>query len=318
MLTHSVQSIVLKVTLFGVIILSVAVVSAKGNDQYRREHQGASYARDAAQLWLKGSHGYRVTVRISQRSAQLIVRKAHTASIYMTHNARLRHRELFARFGELGRFHMRFDREGGWHKRRDACGSNQRSVAGVFHGYAHFRGEGDFTEISAKSAVGIMTSGRKEHCEAAAGRAYPDPTASRSKEGITVFSLGGRGYTRVTGGRYAVSELKAWETKLDVQLGSWAIARSAAPFSASRSLRSGGVEIVRLVAAAGTQGALSIGSHAEATVKPPAPFRGVGRLEACRLGSWAGDLTANFPGEEVDLTCSNCWVRVYPVARNGC
>jgi hypothetical protein len=305
-------------------IFAVLPVLARGDGQRGYEYRPAIGGRGvgsakSAELWLKGSHNYRMTVRISQHGAQLIVQKGHTAAIYTTHDARLRHSSVFARFGRFGRLKMRFIRRGWSHKRVEtlACGS-RRWVSGVFRGQARFHGEHNFSVASAKSALGRIDNNEPEDCKVTTRQPRLESSDSRSRQEIIVFSLGERGHTRFTGGQGALSELRSWEASTDVRLGSRAIAQSVVPFSAIRSLRVGGIEIVRLIASSGARKALSVGENGEATVRPPAPFQGVGHLAACRLSSWAGNLTARFPGEDVDLTSSKYWALVYPGAKNSC
>ncbi len=185
-----------------------------------------------------------------------------------------------ASFGPLGRVAVNYRPVGGTETRVGRCGRTISYAAGYYEGTIEFHGEGGYTDLSASAAPGDL----KFLCGTA--------TVVVSGSGIDGAVL--------SAGSLAGSGLFFQAVKNHPGAKSF--------FRASSYESNGDVGIVRLVRATAGPAAFRVTrSFRTATVTPPPPFAGTGRLRrpSGNRPHWTGNLTVDFPGHPgVPLTGS--------------
>jgi hypothetical protein len=258
---------------------------------------------------LRGSNGYWVEVSADhtqgEKKAKVTVKavteryKVAMQSTAYSIRTRLNADGGFdAKLPGLGRIDVSFEQTKA-HKVRIADGPhcNDRSQLirkGVFRGTISFRGERGFTAVHGQSALGRILERDHLVChepeDGVPGITEPggaemppgtyDPAVSASRPGITFWAAGPPATEPPTasGGIPAVAFEATYST---ARRGIQIFTRASVDSGSNRFLVPG-----------------PLGALTDATVEPPAPFKGSGtyHLESPTTASWTGDLSVAFPG----------------------
>jgi hypothetical protein len=237
---------------------------------------------------LRGSNGYRVEVLTLGRTlAVLGTSKGQVGASYAV-QGKISANRIEARFGSLGRISVRFvpsppPRDKG-SQRRQCDRPIGLSEKGTFQGTIRFAGESGYTKVNSHRASGFVIGIRQEACGAGQNAATSEaflPT------GLT---------THLT----AIAKKKGKTYSLDAsRFGN----EDQLSLNASVQERRPRMDILRVASArVGGKNAFvstEVGSHpAQATLKPPKPFSGIGVFQesSSLSASWRGSIAAWFPG----------------------
>jgi hypothetical protein len=268
-----------------------------------RIESSVSYAC-AAEFTLPASNGYRITVSADPEGrsdgVELTV-AGHGANVQYIVPGKAGADTIKARFGDLGEVSVRFHASG---RERDVrvpkkCMKERPRVVtsrlGRFVGTIKFRGEGGYTQVSARSAQGgtgdpLTNTAKKLQCE------FRESEAERRREleSVSLEAAPPRAGIFFNAGRLfgdfpaLAGKGKALPPKGDRYL-----------FFVLAGERVGQMSIIRTTGAIGdAQDFLFDDALASATVRPPAPFTGSGSYlrNADGSTSWTGNLSVPVPG----------------------
>jgi hypothetical protein len=238
---------------------------------------------------LSASHGYTLRALAlgnshTGKGAILIFVANRTSSVFYATRAVVTETSIEADLGSVGRIDVDFVFSGTARKERGACGGKSVSFdSGRWEGVIDFHGEQGYSDAQVKSARGEGKLALSVLCAETVG---PDGIGGNSPGALLTAHL--RSHPKV--------EFEAMKNSPS----------RPARFTASIAERRGTMEISRTAAAVAGPGAFAFDiPSGTATVEPPAPFAGVGKLRRSPAGqsNWQGDLTVDFPGHrDVALT----------------
>jgi hypothetical protein len=215
------------------------------------------------------------------RHVSLYIGRRHDAIQYFTrgHSGR---EGLSGTFGRFGSVDVRFEPEGDprFYPGPDWCTGGSTVQRGTFTGTVEYLGDGVYSPASTTQAHGTVMVTRMA-CDLA--EPPPDPEPPRPEDRATALEVWSGGNPET-----ATSSFEALQQD----------GKRHAFFYASAESEEDDVEIYRTVyrAAPSDRFAFSMHEH-EAQVSPPPPFAGDASLTRSAQGkSWAGPLTADFPG----------------------
>jgi hypothetical protein len=246
----------------------------------------SGYSPTAA-LSLNGSKGYFLFLEGSGRTVTLtvIARDFQGVASYET-RGRVSANAIRARFGNRGRILVAFRPSGRIkrkHPPRRCKGEPRTTVPGVFVGRIKFRGEENFTRVSAGRAKGSLRFSSRWRCKTNPGFGrVPSPpevddttlleaTASRSRRSFGV---------------------SGWRPPEE---------HGSTLFSATSIERRGSLKIERFALALGPERTFIFDEAlSSATVAPPLPFHGsaIYLLNPDGTANWSGSLSVDFPGAD--------------------
>jgi hypothetical protein len=301
-----------------VLIVLASAAGASAASRAHRRHVQVFRPAAAASLLLGVHGGYQVGVLFEEPDlAMLVVAKRDKSNFgvqettYGTHfHGSLPGGRLSADFGAAGSVAVRFRPDGSVRERRPfkSCeGKASRTESGHWVGKISLHGEDDYLAVSTGSAGGELDRTFRLRCRVKHAVPQPRPESLRERVepqvGSTLSSI-------VFG---TVSSLVAVRREAGRVVELWAAhvtgAGPGAEVEAGAFEYQGGVPVGRLVqipeAPAGTLVTTLPGEHpATATLKPGAPFSGVGSYLATSptTHSWTGTLAVRFPGLVAPLT----------------
>lgn len=129
--------------------------------------------RASAFIVLEGSNGYEVLIGTVGRWVVLETLTRRVSATYMV-PGKVTPRGIQARFGRLGRIAVEFAPLGGPRRGRDRC-KRPPTPLGIFRGRIEFRGEDAYTEVSERSAIGLLFAPKPRHCRRAKARLSARP-----------------------------------------------------------------------------------------------------------------------------------------------
>jgi hypothetical protein len=242
---------------------------------------------------LRNGDGYQVTVTGFGPTVSLAVHrpKRPIETTYLVHG-KVTKNSIRATFPGLGRVDVRFRPAHPTSKgKRPRCDSVVRGLHGVFAGQIRFRGENDYTTVSAHRAKGrLMDFGLLRHCS---GQVSFHGGRSRAALVKSILGFGGpkAKTTRV---------LAEWKQPLGgVFFEATRVGRDHTEFFAIEQHTLGRLAVIHIAHAEGSEKRLaSDPALTFAGVTPPAPFSGSADLRHDPDGRkrWSGTLTASFPG----------------------
>lgn len=264
-------------------------------------------AQPQARLVTQGAHRFRIMITISKTQATLVASRRHSAALYRTDRAEVSGNEFKASFGPFGDVAVTF------HQRDDAmhsgymgaeCGTSPSSdsISGVFIGTVRFRGESDFTHVGVHRLGGTVVGSTAAQGRSCNGRTMADHARSQANA-LRAFGRSHDGdLVRFAVGTGALTEIRGWESRVEVPLGLSSLDHDGVPFAASSIGNHHGIQIVRLAAARDKTGALSVDEDGRVIVAPKTePFAGLAQLDGCAPDSWRGSLRVSFPGHVEQL-----------------
>jgi hypothetical protein len=243
----------------------------------------------SADLRLAGSNGYTVGIHASRGRVTAYMGRKHGTSYYEA-PGRVTRDGVKARFGKFGRVSVSF------RERRVirvpsgefGCRGGPEVVRhGVFVGTIRLRGEGGYTKVTATRARGQTTVVPRWRCRGGS------PGFSEAPDQVGLAAVCGRDGFTALGTRSVEQGPRVFP---DEDTSTW--------FLASALERRGRIRIIRLAfARAGRSAFLFDDALTFATVRPPPPFHGVGRLtrDPAAGGTWKGTLSVDFPGRTLNL-----------------
>lgn len=242
-----------------------------------------------AEFRVAGSHDYRVGIYASRDRVTVFAARRHAASYYEA-KGRVTPRGVEARLGRYGRIAVSF-RERSVKRvpsRTFGCSGGPEVVrSGVFVGTIRFRGEGGYTRVAARRARGRTTVSPRWRCSGGRGGDLTTP------DQVVLAAGCGRGGFSVVGHRSVDKGPRVFPDE-----------DTTTSFLAAFLERRGRMRVVRVAfVRSGRRAFLFDEAFSFATVEPPAPFHGVGRLvrDPSGAGSWEGTLSVDLPGRTVDL-----------------
>jgi hypothetical protein len=258
---------------------------------------------------VRGSHGYKISVRGSVKGVVLIASRRHSAVVYFDDEGWANESGIYANFGDLGEISVSF-REAGGSTRRLPHGPLRHCHArngaldrfGTFSGWIEFHGEHGFTEVVRPRARGRVSPERKLRCsvreEAGVGRLESGPGALT----ISAFTLAKRVVS--TAGPEALSKLR-WRAGIGPFLHLSRLPRRGAAFVVEQDDERDGTLIGRVAVAKGGRKTFEVKrSYGVVRIRPPRPFSGEATYSACEkddwpnssLSGWRGSLVVDLPG----------------------
>lgn len=244
-------------------------------------------SQPVAELELKGSGGYSLTVVGGGRSVGLLAFKGLGAIASYEARGRVTPRGIQASFGGLGRVAAEF-RPSGRIKRerppRGCRGGVRKTYPGLFVGTIRFRGEQGYTRGSVKRARGSMEIGPAWRCKGQGNEAGGPPLPDLDGEGTVLEATSTRGRLAFVAAAFRPPE-----------------ERGLTLFSASSTERRAGMTIERAATVFGPErGFVFDAGLGTATVAPPRPFSGSATLAPAPGGTtaWAGTLKVDLPGRK--------------------
>jgi len=254
----------------------------------------------SVEMKLRGSHGYSVRIGADDhRIVSIIVSKGSTFASYSV-PGRATSEGIEANFGKLGRISVRFTPARSSARRKRGC----RVLRGHFRGVIRFRGELDYTQVTAKSSRGAVNPpGGGRRCNARAATrpgvdSSPNVRDLLARAAEPDFGITGVGAAAHMGGRTVVFyDVEALEITPDAKV---------VPFL---TITIGGTEERRGRISISRLALLILGRRVAfpsppgqqpltATVKAPKPFQGTGSyLEVPDAEpTWTGDFSVSLPG----------------------
>jgi hypothetical protein len=237
---------------------------------------------------LSGSNGYRIQVlTLGRRLALLEASKGQVGASYAV-QGKISGNRIEARFGSLGHISVRFvpsPHPRGKGSQRQGCDEPiDLSEKGTFQGTIRFAGEHGYTKVSSHRASGVVIGIGQEGCGIAKSAA---PSEALPLSGLTTRLTA---VAKKNGKTYSLDASKVDDDN-QLSLNAWIQERRPR------------MEIFRVASAivGGENSFLStaVGSHpAQATLKPPKPFSGIGVFQenSPLSASWRGSIAAWFPG----------------------
>lgn len=270
------------------IVLSLVVLSLAGPAGAAAKATLPPRSHPIAELELKGSGGYSVTVIGNRGTVGLLAIKGLAGIASYETRGRVTPRGIQARFGGLGRVAVQFRPSGRVRRKRPprGCkGAVRKIYPGVFLGTIRFRGEQGYTRVSTRRSRGSMETSAPWRC-----RGNQDPEGEAGGP-----SLPGADTTALeatsTRGRLAFAAVALRPPE----------ERGVTVFSASSTERRRGMVIERAATTLGPERSflfdIGLGT---ATVSPPRPFSGTATLatEPDGMTSWTGSLKVDLPGRK--------------------
>jgi hypothetical protein len=275
-------------------------------------HYSKQPASVSAELHLRGTHGFRVSLYVSDGRSVIVsaskeVSKSGSESVdyFTVHPNGPAHAfdrgELNVRVGRLGRFHARFvPTSTKTEAAVPGCKGEATTVEkGFFVGSLAFHGERDYTSVAARRARGTVTKTGAARCRIEFPATVPGHQSAR----------------------HAKAEKEREEEEVRLVAGD---PKGDAVFQARREATPAGLAgatTLFLASASGKVGDLLVDRNAfvfdfqsdaaetfltpnlaeplaEATLEPPAPFSGSAtfHLDTPKKASWTGDLAVELPG----------------------
>ena len=256
-----------------------------------------------AELNVRASNGYRVTIGGSGEDIALAVTHKRTMAIYRATSGRVTRDSIRARFGHLGLIDVSFvphrTRSRPRHRKRICRYKPARAHyrVGAFVGVIRFRGEGGYASVSASRAFGRVAPVPRKLCGTVGpGHAFDHldhspgwPTeltaVAFTNSGIAIFEAGRDAFGVADSvdrlGRFRVPKLGGTDIGFEVLV----------------IERRGEMSVLRLAVARGGRDSYEFAeSPRNLEISPPLPFRGVGRYRSCGEQRWSGSLAASLPG----------------------
>jgi hypothetical protein len=258
-----------------------------------------------AELNVRASNGYRVTIGGSGEDIALAVTHKRTMAIYRATSGRVTRDSIRARFGPFGLIDVSFvphrTRSGRPRHRKPICRykpARPHYRVGAFVGVIRFRGEGGYASVSAGRAFGRVAPVPRKLCGmVGAGHAFDHldhspgwPTEltalAFTNSGIAIFEAGRDAFGSFADGvdrlgRFRVPKLGGTDIGFEVLVAE----------------KRGEMSVLRLAVARGGRDSYEFAeSPRNLDVTPPLPFRGVGRYRSCAEQRWSGSLAASLPG----------------------
>jgi hypothetical protein len=255
-------------------------------------------------MTMRGSHGYKVTVRtIGNRFVLLSATKGSVSAEYAV-VGRINRHGIWANFGDLGRIAVRFHGSKAPRKRNPLSifkckGKRTIREVGAFRGTIEFRGELGFTSISARHVRGAVRREFRRVCHLAL-RPRPEPRADllRLRERPGSLELTTVAAALRSAGRAVL--LEGIHGEIPGKRGRRGI--SLTLVLANLQERHDKVFVSRSAFIVGDDGSIIASQPGErpetATVQLPRPFGGSASYskEAGAAASWTGTLSAWLPG----------------------
>ncbi len=289
------------------VALSAMVPMACGDGFVRISHRAVE-ATEAprASFDVRGSHGYKISVRGSAKGVVLIASRRHSAAVYFDDEGWADESDIYADFGGLGEISVSFEEAGG-STRRLPYGSLRHCQArngaldrfGSFSGWIEFHGEHGFTDVVRSRARGRVSPERMLRCrvreEAGVGRLESGPGA------LTVSAFTPARGAVSTAGPEALSELR-WRTGIGPFLHLSRLPKRGAAFVVEQEDERDGTLIGRVAVVKGGRKTFEVDrSYGVLRIRPPRPFSGEATYNACEkrnsnLVGWRGSLVVDLPG----------------------
>lgn len=240
---------------------------------------------DTSTIKLDSSHGYGLTIVGNNQpypfggSGTFVGITAHKDShAYSSYDVagKSTAKTLKADFGEFGKVDLTFHQKHSTNPPLPGpkCHGKYKRTSGIWKGTIKFKGENDYTKLSATSAEGNHTM-NGVRC----------PGGGRTHKHVHLLAQASNGMFQ------ADVRKKAGERPT---------------FSAFLSSASGAVSIFRTASVNGPPSKFSYnGGYTHATVKPPAPFSGTGTFDS--PSSWTGSLTVDLPGAPNTVIAGPGW-----------
>jgi hypothetical protein len=284
----------------GVLALFVPVTSAAAKPGYFVERP-----RVTVQFRLPAGNGYHVSVSATDLGngrpegvGVFAVRKTQSVW-YQARGVTTADGSIHAKLPGVGRIAVRFQPTSVTHEAlADNCRGRAATVRhGVFRGAIELHGKRGYTTVDARSARGTVTQAFRQVCY----QGPPTRDGSPPAEDVSLF----------TGTRSGVPSL-SFEASL-IDFGD-DVGGPLVSFAARSIERRKGMFVVSSVTAQGNPAEFSTAEppagREEATVEPPAPFRGAAtfHLVSPTSSTWEGNLEAELPGVgEVSLAGPGYW-----------
>lgn len=241
----------------------------------------------AAELTVRGSHGYEIRLAITDGSSILSAskgREGFATADYFSAAGHASTRDAEARFGQMGRVDVQFHATGKAQRRLlPPCRGGPELIRhGVFVGTIRFRGEGGYTEVDVTHARGTITTVPSQTCTPSG--------PSKKKPGKRKQSKGAREIVFSASSQAGEVQLEA--TRMQQGLNENLILASS--YEAAQ-----GMTILRSVLVFAPLNAFSFDAPLNsATLSPPAPFSGSAKFERIDdyASRWEGPLSVSFPG----------------------
>jgi hypothetical protein len=258
-----------------------------------------------ATMSVPASNGYSITVMGTSRYVVLLAEKGSVFAVYQV-PGRVTRKGLRANFGRFGRVSVRFKRIGrpkAIERNPSARGCKGRGPvqeSGRFEGTIRFRGEGGFTEVTAKSAKGSVMSRFRHSCGARGERrATGALAAAEDADTGTALLVEDKSPNRTVG-------LMILNIDAGPSPGEPGLFLSLPIATVTEVL--GRMTVAEAAIVEGDRGSLlasPVGIEPRtATVNLPPPFAGTASYleQAGSPPSWTGSLKVRLPGGEVPLT----------------
>jgi hypothetical protein len=293
------------VALVVVVLLGALPSGAAAKEQVEKATTMSSFE-------VKGSNGYWVEVaakRIAgERAAKVTVTaerqryKVESVSVgYSVHSPLTADGGFDAKLPGLGRIDVSFDQEK-THKQKypanRVCGRSTETLRkGTFRGTISFRAEGGFTVAHRSAAPGYVKEDSSRVCKELESSGWFLEGSGEPKNA----------YLGVAGpaGSPAVTFYTSGYPETEPPTSSGGIPTVA--FAATWSTEKSGIQILaradRDTVSSYYRVPGPVGALTDATVVPPAPFKGTGayHAESSTTASWTGDLSIEFPGTIGDV-----------------
>ena len=289
------------------VALSAMAPMARGDGFVRISHRAVE-AIEAPRVSfdLRGSHGYKISVRGSANGVVLIASRRHSAAVYFDDEGWADESGIYADFGGLGEISVSFEEAGG-STRRLPYGSLRHCQArngaldrfGTFGGWIEFHGEHGFTEVVRRRARGRVSPERMLRC-----RVREEAGVGQSESGLgalTVSAFTPARWAVSTAGPEALSKLR-WRAGIGPFLHLLSLPKRGAAFVVEQVDERDGTLIGRVAAARGGTKTFEVDrSYGVVRIRPPRPFSGEATYSACEkrhsnLAGWRGSLVVDLPG----------------------
>jgi hypothetical protein len=230
---------------------------------------------------IPGSNGYRIHVNSFRHRVFIDATLDRSGAVYSAKGT-VTAKRLGADLGQFGHIDMTFEPRGPARERDlpPRCRGHYEVQRGVYRGTLSFQGEAGFTSAETEQLPGRVVTGNVR-CD---DRKPPDPDSVETVHGTNATFLDVAN-TRSSYGTYFSVHRKDGAKR--------------AFFNASVSERLGRIDVSRYAHASAPKAAFSFNLRRfSATVQPPWPFAGQGRLGRGPGGvpSWSGDLSVTLPG----------------------